>query len=178
MIRPFINVHPSYDETNFIAPSADVIGDVKLGRNASVWYNVTIRGDVNYIRIGECSNVQDNACVHVTHGTAPTEIGDYVTIGHGAIIHGCTIEDNVLIGMGALILDKAVIGRDSIVGAKALITGGVVIPPRSLVLGMPGRVVRQLTDEEVAGIRENAENYVRYSAIYLEQEVPEANPFY
>ena len=178
MIRPFLNVHPVYDFSNFIAPSADVIGDVTLGKNSSVWYNVTIRGDVNWIKIGENSNVQDNSVVHVTHGTAPTEIGNYVTIGHGAIIHGCTIKDNVLIGMGAVILDHAVIGEGSIVGAKALVTSGTVIPPRSLVLGLPARVVRTLTDEEVASIRQNAENYVRYSAIYLEQEVPEKNPFY
>lgn len=178
MIRPFLSVSPTYDDTNFIAPSADVVGDVTLGENASIWYNVTIRGDVNWIRIGSHSNIQDNSVVHVTHGTAPTTIGAYVTVGHGAIIHGCTIEDNVLVGMGAVVLDHAVIGRDSIVGAKALVTGGMVIPPRSLVLGMPARVVRSLSDEEAAGIRENAQNYVRYSRIYMEREVPETNPFY
>lgn len=178
MIRPFLNAYPRFDDTNFIAPSAEVIGDVTLGRNASIWYHVTIRGDVNWIRIGEASNVQDNSVVHVTHGTAPTEIGDYVTIGHGAIVHGCTIENVVLIGMGAVILDHAVIGEGSIVGAKALVTGGTKIPPRSLVMGVPARVVRQLTDEEVVSVRQNAENYIRYSQIYLEREVPEKNPFY
>lgn len=178
MIAPFINVYPEYDESNFIADSADVIGDVTLGKNTSVWFNVTVRGDVQSIKIGDNSNVQDNACIHVTHGTGPTKIGDHVTIGHSAVVHACTIEDNVLVGMGAIILDNAVIGRDSIVGAGALVTGGTKVPPRSMVIGMPAKVVRQLTDEEVEGIRQNAENYVRYSAIYLGREVPEKNPYY
>ncbi len=178
MIEPFINVSPTYDESNFIAPSAVVIGDVTLGKGASIWYHAVVRGDVHWIRIGEGSNVQDNAVVHVSHGTAPTRIGDYVTIAHGAIVHGCTIEDRVLVGMGAVILDHAVIGHDSIIGARALVTGGKVIPPRSLVMGSPAKVVRALTDEEVAGIRENAENYVHYSAIYMGKEKPETNPYY
>ncbi len=178
MIRDFIGVYPSFDASNFIAPSADVVGDVTLGENTSIWYNVTIRGDVHRIRIGANSNIQDNAVVHVTHGTAPTTIGDCVTVGHGAIVHGCTIEDNVLIGMGAVLLDHVVIGADSIVGAKALVTGGSKIPPRSMVLGAPAKVVRRLTDEEVEGIRANAMNYVHYSAIYMGKETPEKNPFY
>jgi gamma-carbonic anhydrase len=178
MIGPFLGVHPTYDGSNFIAPSADVIGDVTLGKNASIWYNVSIRGDVNWIRIGEASNIQDNAVVHVTHGTAPTSIGAFVTVGHGAIVHGCTIEDNVLVGMGAIILDHAVIGRDSIVGAGALVAGRKKFPPRSLIVGSPARLLRQLTNEEVAGVRENAENYVHYSAIYRGDVVPEKNPFY
>lgn len=178
MIRSFLGAHPQYDDTNFIAPSADVIGDVTLGPHASIWFNTTLRGDVHWIRIGEASNVQDNVCIHVTHGTAPTDVGPYVTIGHSAVIHGCTIEENVLVGMGAVILDHAVIGRDSIIGARSLVTARTRIPPRSMVMGTPARVVRALTDEEVAVIRSYADNYVRYSGIYLEREVPERNPFY
>lgn len=178
MIRPFLDAQPVYDETNFIAPSADVIGDVTLGPRASVWFNTTLRGDVNWIRIGEASNVQDNTVIHVTNRTAPTDIGARVTIGHGAIIHGCTIEDDVLIGMGAVILDHAVIGHDSIVGARALVTARTQVPPRSLVIGSPARVVRSLTDEEVASIRQYADNYVQYSRIYLGLDTPAHNPFY
>ena len=178
MIHAFLDATPVYDETNFIAPSADVIGDVTLGPEASIWFNTTVRGDVNWIRIGAASNVQDNTVIHVTNRTAPTEIGAGVTIGHSAVIHGCTIEDNVLVGMGAVILDHAVIGHDSIVGARALVTARTQVPPRSLVLGSPAKVVRSLTDEEVASIRTYAENYRHYSRIYRGVAVPDRNPFY
>ena len=178
MIRPFLDAHPQYDETNFIAPSADVIGDVRLGREASVWFGAVVRGDVNWIEIGAESNVQDGAVIHVTGGTAPTRIGARVTIGHGAIVHGCTVEEGVLVGMGAVILDHAVIGRESIVGARALVTGRVRIPPRSLVLGAPAQVARALSEEEVEGIGRYAERYRRLGAIYRGAEAPEANPFY
>jgi len=137
-----------------------------------------MRGDVNWIRVGERSNIQDNSVVHVTHGMAPTQIGSEVTVGHRAIIHGCTIEDHVLIGMGAIVMDHAIVGRDSIVGAGALVTAGTKIPPRSMVLGVPARVVRTLTDAEVASIGQYATNYMRYSAIYRGVEKPERNPFY
>lgn len=178
MTRPFLDAYPQFDDSNFIAPSADVIGDVRLGKGASIWFNCTVRGDVNWIEIGEASNVQDNTVIHVTNRTAPTKIGDRVTIGHAAVIHGCTIEDDVLIGMGAMILDHAVIGHDSIVGAKALVTMRTVVPPRSLVLGQPAKVIRELTDEEVASIRTFSENYLKYSAIYRGVDKPEKNPFY
>ena len=178
MIHSFIGKSPEFDETNWIAPSADVIGDVVMGKYSSIWFNATVRGDVNRIHLGDYSNVQDNAVVHVTNRTAPTHIGNHVTIGHSAVVHGCTLEDNVLVGMGAIILDHAVIGHDSIIGAKALVTSRMVVPPRSMVLGAPARVVRQLTDDEVAYIRKFADNYVKYSAIYKGDEVPETNPFY
>lgn len=178
MIHSFLGASPRYDDSNFIAASAEVIGDVCLGREASIWFNATVRGDVNWIRIGARSNIQDNAVVHVTNRTAPTALGEGVTVGHGAIVHGCTVEDNVLIGMGAVVMDHAVVGRDSIVGAKALVTAGTRIPPRSMVLGVPARVVRPLSDEEVAGIAPYAEHYVRYGRIYMRKEVPEQNPFY
>lgn len=178
MIRSFLNTSPRYDDSNFIAPSAEVIGDVWLGANSSVWFNTTIRGDVHRIRIGHSSNVQDNSVVHVTHGSAPTHIGDFVTVGHGAIVHGCTIKNRVLVGMGSIILDDAVIGEDSIIGANTLVTARTIVPPRSMVLGSPGKVVRILSDDEVASILDFADNYVRYSAIYLGKEVPETNPYY
>ncbi|MEM1270052.1 MAG: gamma carbonic anhydrase family protein [Bacteroidota bacterium] len=178
MIRAFLGRTPRFDASNFIAPSADLIGDVVLGPESSVWYNATIRGDVNWIRIGGRTSIQDGAVVHVTNRTAPTRIGSGVTVGHGAIIHGCTIQDDVLVGMGAVIMDDALIGHDTIVGARALVTARTQIPPRSLVLGSPARVVRPLTDEEVATIRKYAANYVAYSRVYLGLDLPESNPFY
>ena len=178
MIQDFIGASPIFDASNFIAPSADVIGDVHLGTNASIWFNATVRGDVNWIRIGEASNVQDNAVVHVTHGSAPTDIGAYVTIGHSAVVHGCTIEDGALIGIGAVILDHAVIGEGSLIGARALVTSRTEIPPRSLVMGAPAKVVRTLTDDEVEDVRRFDVNYVRYRGIYLGEEQPDSNPFY
>jgi len=178
MISSFLGVSPSYDDTNYIADTAVVVGDVTLGSGASIWHHTTVRGDVNWIRIGEASNIQDNTVIHVTHGTAPTDIGHRVTVGHGAIIHGCTIEDEVLIGMGATVMDHATIGTQSIVGAGALVTGGIEVPPRSMVLGHPARVVRDLTDDEVASIGRYATNYLRYSAVHAGREVPDGNPWY
>ena len=178
MIRSFLNASPRLDESCFIAPSAEVIGDVALGEESSIWFNATVRADVHWIRIGRASNIQDNAVVHVTHGTGPVRIGDRVTVGHSAVIHGCTVEDRVLVGIGAILLDGVVIGSDSIVGAGALVTQRTRIPPRSMVLGRPARVVRELTDEEVATIDEYASNYQRYRAIYLGLEKPDTNPFY
>lgn len=170
-ILPFQGKMPRYNESNFLAETSVLVGDVELGQHTSIWFNTTIRGDVNWIRIGERSNIQDNCVVHVSVRTAPTSIGNGVTIGHGAIIHGCTIGDNVLVGIGAIILDKAKIEPESIVGANCLVKPGTVVPSRSLFLGSPGRVVRQLTDQEVEMIRTYAENYVRHSALYRE-DVP------
>jgi len=178
MIRPFLDQEPQYDESNYIADTAVVIGDVTLGRKASIWHHCTLRGDVNWIRVGAETNVQDNTVVHVTHGTAPTDIGARVTVGHGAIIHGCTIADEVLVGMGATVLDHAEIGRHSIVGAQALVTKGTEVPPRSLVLGQPAEVVRELSDEEVASIQEGAANYLQYSAVHDGRARPDGNPWY
>lgn len=155
-------VHP----TAYVDESAQVIGDVQIGAESSLWMNVVARGDVNSIRIGARSNVQDGTIVHVMHGTHPTNIGDEVTIGHGAVVHGCTIADRVLVGMGAIVLNGAAIGEDTIVAAGSLVTEGAMIPPRSLVMGSPGRVRRTLTDEEVASILTYATNYVRYKKDY------------
>jgi carbonic anhydrase/acetyltransferase-like protein (isoleucine patch superfamily) len=178
MIESFLGVSPRLDTTNFVASNATVIGDVRLGIDTSVWFGAVIRGDVNWIRIGECSNVQDHAVVHVTHGSAPTRIGSYVSVAHRAVIHGCTVGDRVLLGIGCVVLDHAEIGSDCIVGAGAVVTPRMVIPPRSLVTGVPARVVRSLSDKEVHSVHRNAENYVRYSRIYRGVEVPDENPFY
>lgn len=169
MIYTFNGITPTYDDTNFIAPSADVVGDVVLGPYTSVWYNVSMRGDIHKIRIGRETNIQDNAVVHVTAETGPVSIGDRVTIGHGAIVHGCTVEDNVLIGMGAIILDNAVIGEGSIVGAGALVTSRTIVPPGSMVLGSPAKVVRPLRDEEIAGIGLFADNYIQNSKAFRKE---------
>ncbi len=178
MIAEFLGARPEFDATNFIASTASVIGDVRIGVHSSIWFNATVRGDVNWIRIGRCSNVQDNAVVHVTNRTAPTSIGDYVTIGHSAVVHGCTVNDRVLVGIGSVILDHAEVGSDTLIGAGSLITSGVRVPPRSLVLGSPAKVVRELTTEEVATVRRYAEHYLEYSRIYLGVDQPAANPFY
>ncbi len=167
MIRAFKGTTPTVDQTAYIDQSAQVIGDVTIGAESSVWMNVVIRGDVHRIRIGRRSNVQDLTMVHVMRETHPTTIGDEVTIGHSAVIHGCTIEDRVLIGMTAVLLNGVHIGSDSVVAAGTLITEGTRIPPRSLVMGRPGKVKRELNDEEVAEIRWYADNYVRYRLDYM-----------
>ena len=158
--------HPEkIDSSAFIAPTAIIIGDVTIGPESSVWYGAVVRGDISPVVIGQGSNVQDGAVVHVDIGQ-PTTIGNGVTLGHGAIVHGCTIEDNVLIGIRAVVLTGAVIGANSIVGAGAVIPEGTVIPPNSLVLGVPGKVVRKLDDEHVERIRTYARHYVEYAKVY------------
>jgi carbonic anhydrase/acetyltransferase-like protein (isoleucine patch superfamily) len=166
MLRAFRGRLPVVHATAFVDQSAQVIGDVEIGPNSSVWMNVVIRGDVNRIRIGGRTNVQDGSVVHVMHETHPAIIGDEVTVGHGAIVHGCTIEGCVLVGMGAIVLNGAVVGEHSIVAAGTLVTEGMRVPPRSLVMGSPGKVRRTLSDAEVASIREYADNYVRYKKDY------------
>ena len=147
--------------------SAQVIGDVEIGAESSVWMCAVVRGDVHEVRIGRRSNVQDGAIVHVMHDTHPTHIGDDVTLAHGVIVHGCTLGNRVLIGMGAIVLNGAEIGEDSIVAAGALVTEGTRIPPRSLVMGSPAKVRRVLEDDQVASIVEYAANYVRYRLDYM-----------
>lgn len=170
MLRPYRGLRPDVHPSAFIDQSAQVIGDVWVGEASSVWMNVVVRGDVHRIRIGHRTNVQDGTVVHVMRGTHPTTIGDEVTIGHGALIHGCTIEPRCLIGMGAIVLNGAVIGADSIVAAGTLVTEGFVVPPRSLVMGSPGKVRRPLTDAEVASILDYAERYVGYRLDYMEPQ--------
>lgn len=157
-------VRPTLGEGVWIAPTAAVVADVVLGAYTSVWFGAVLRGDCFPIRVGARTNVQDNAVVHVTAGAHMTTIGDEVTIGHAAVVHGCTLENRVLVGMGAIVLDGAVVGTESMIAAGALVTPGTVIPPRSMVMGRPGRVVRPLRSEEIAGIAEAAEHYVAYAA--------------
>jgi carbonic anhydrase/acetyltransferase-like protein (isoleucine patch superfamily) len=166
MIRPFRGRWPKVDPSAFVDESAQVIGDVEIGPDSSVWMQAVLRGDVNRVRIGRRTNVQDASVVHVMHGTHPAILGDDVTIGHGAIVHGCTIADRVLIGMGAIVLNGAHVGEDSIVAAGTLVTEGMQVPPRSMVMGSPGRVRRALSDAEVASILEYSGNYVRYKKDY------------
>ena len=156
----------SIDSTAWIAPNATVLGDVTLGEECSVWYGTVLRGDINRIVIGPRSNIQDNSVIHLADDL-PTIVGELVTVGHKAILHACTVQDEVLVGMGAIILDGAEIGARSIIGAGALVTGGKKIPPGSLVLGSPAKVVRTLSAEEQADIRTWAEKYVALSRSYL-----------
>lgn len=165
MIYKFKGITPDLEKANFVAASADIIGDVILDANSSIWYNCTLRGDIESIRIGKNTNIQDNTVVHVGYDVG-TVIGDNVTVGHSAIIHGCTIEDNCLIGMGAIILNHAVIGKESIVGAGALVTTGKKFPPRSLIMGSPAKLIRSISDKELEGSRKNTESYVKISKEY------------
>lgn len=158
-VTPFEGTLPTLEEGAWVAPGARVMGDVVLGEDASVWYNAVVRGDVHRIRIGARTNIQDLSLVHIDTGTAPTHIGSDVTVGHKAIIHGCTIEDRCLIGMGAIILSGAHIEEECLVGAGALVPPGKRYPKRSLLMGSPAKVVRQVTDEEVEGFLESARHY-------------------
>lgn len=165
MLRPFRDTFPTVSPTAFIADSADVIGRVTIGDDSGIWFGAVLRGDVNQITIGNRSNIQDQSVVHVDR-THPAQIGDDVTIGHGAIVHGCTIGNGSLIGMGAIILDGAVIGENVLVGAGSLVPQGKVIPPRSLVMGSPAKIIRALTEEEVEQLMDSANRYVAYSKEY------------
>jgi carbonic anhydrase/acetyltransferase-like protein (isoleucine patch superfamily) len=167
MIRTFQGIKPTIAASAFIEETAVVIGDVVIGEESSVWFNTVVRGDVHSIRIGRRTNIQDLSVVHVTHDTHPTVLGDDVTVGHHVVLHGCTIKNRVLIGMGALIMDGAVIGEDCIVGAGALVTERTIVPPKSLILGTPAKVKRPVTEAELAWIRESAQNYVKYARQYL-----------
>ena len=167
MLRPYRGQLPRVHQTAFIDDSAQVIGDVEIGEDSSVWMCVVIRGDVHRIRIGRRSNVQDGTILHVMKDTHPTIIGDDVTIGHAAVIHGCTVEDRCLIGMGAILLNGVVIGSGSIVAAGTLLPEGTQVPPRSLVMGSPGKVRRTLSDADLQEIQMYADRYVAYRLDYM-----------
>jgi carbonic anhydrase/acetyltransferase-like protein (isoleucine patch superfamily) len=167
MLRPYKGMRPRVHGTAYVDDSAQVIGDVEVGEASSIWMNAVVRGDVHWIRIGARSNVQDGTVVHVMNDTHPTTIGDDVTIGHAAIVHGCTIENRVLIGMGAILLNGAHIGEGSIVAAGTLVPEETRVPPHSLVMGSPGRVKRTLSDAEVASILQFSERYVEYRLDYM-----------
>ncbi len=166
MIRRYKEKLPDVDDSAYIEDSAQIIGDVVIGEESSVWFNAVVRGDVNYIRIGQKTNVQDGSVLHVTKETHPLIIGDEVTVGHNVTLHGCTIRDRCLIGMGAVVLDGARVGEDAIVGAGALVTENMVVEPKTLVVGVPARPVRELTHDEVARIRKSAKNYIDYANNY------------
>jgi carbonic anhydrase/acetyltransferase-like protein (isoleucine patch superfamily) len=165
-VRPFRQSQPRLGERVFVAQNATVIGDVALGDDSSVWFGAVIRGDVHRIRIGARTNIQDNCTLHVTTGTHAVSIGDEVTMGHGVIAHGCTIERGALIGMGSRVLDGAVIGESALVGAGALVSEGMRVPPRTLVVGVPARVKRELTAEELARLEESWKHYVELKETY------------
>lgn len=173
MIRGFQGISPKIDSTAFIAETAVIIGDVEIGAASSIWYNVVARGDVNFIRIGARTNIQDLSMLHVTHKKssddpgAPLIIGDDVTVGHSVTLHGCTIHNGAFIGMQALIMDKAVVGEGALVGARALVTEGTVIPPHTLWMGAPAAYKRDLKPEEIAWLRKSANNYVKYAQQYI-----------
>jgi len=164
--RPWNGKAPRLAEGVWIADDAIVVGDVELGADASLWFGTVVRGDVNAVRIGARTNVQDHSVVHVTSRTHPTSIGDDVTVGHRATLHGCTVRDRCLIGIGAVVLDGAVVGEESMVGAGALVPPGMVVPPRTLALGSPAKVKRELTADEVAFFRRSAASYVGYARQY------------
>jgi carbonic anhydrase/acetyltransferase-like protein (isoleucine patch superfamily) len=174
MIRPFRGIHPKIDPSAFVAETAVIIGDVEMGPQASIWYNCVARGDVNHIRIGARSNVQDLSMLHVTHKKhadddgAPLIIGDDVTVGHSVTLHGCTLKNGCFIGMQAMVMDKAVVGEGALVGARALVTEGTIIPPNTLWVGAPAKYKRDLTPDEINWLQKSAGNYVKYALQYID----------
>ncbi|PJI07204.1 MULTISPECIES: gamma carbonic anhydrase family protein [Clostridium] len=167
MIYSYENKKPDINLSVFVAQSADIIGDVKIGQDSSIWFGVVIRGDSNYIKIGSGSNIQDNSVIHVNSNDNGVTIEDNVTVGHGVILHGCTVHSNCLIGMGSTIMDNAEIGEGSIVGANSLVTSGKKIPSGVLCMGSPAKVIRKLTEEEKLSIKENAKHYIEMGKKYL-----------
>lgn len=165
LIVPFDGNTPTIHETAWVAPNATLIGQVAMGAESSVFYGAVLRGDVDSITLGDRSNLQDNVTVHCDSGF-PTRVGSGVSVGHAAVLHGCTVEDDCLIGMSATVLNGAVIGAGSLVAAGAVVLEGTIIPPRSLVAGVPAKVRRELTDEEVESVKENATHYVGYATAH------------
>lgn len=168
MIYPFKDKKPVIDPSALVMDSAHIIGDVVIGEESSIWFNAVIRGDINYIRIGRRTNIQDGCVLHVARKTHPLIVGDEVTVGHNVTLHACTVGSRCLIGMGAVVMDGAEVGDESIVGAGALVTPGTIIPPGSLALGSPARVKRPVTEEEKRAIRESANHYVGDIESYLD----------
>ena len=168
MIRPYQGLYPQIDETAFVEESAQVIGDVVIGPHSSVWYNAIVRGDIHYIRIGSHSNIQDGAILHVTRDLYPIVIGDYVTVGHGATLHGCQIGSYCLVSIGAIILDNVQISDECIIAAGTVVPENMVIPPRSLVAGIPAKLKRTIDAQDIKKIRQYSMNYIEYKNIQLE----------
>ncbi len=170
IVRPYQGKQPRLGSRVFVAENASIVGDVDLGDDSSIWYGVVLRGDINLIRIGARSNVQDNSVLHPEDGTTgPVIVGEEVTIGHAAVVHGCTIGRGALIGIGSMVLSYAVVGEQALIGAGALVPQGMEVPPRTLVLGVPGRVKRDLTKEEIAHLDQSWKNYVDYKEHYLQK---------
>jgi gamma-carbonic anhydrase len=167
LVRPYAGKLPRFGARVFVAANAVVVGDVELADDVSVWYGAVLRADLREIRVGARSNIQDNVVVHVDAPDAPTLIGEDVTVGHGAILHGCRVERGALVGMRATVLDGAVVGEGAIVGAGALVPSGMVVPPRVLVTGVPGKVKRDLTEEEIARTLRGVRNYLEVKGRYL-----------
>ncbi len=167
ILRGYEDKNPRLGAGVFVAENAAIIGDVEIGDDCSIWYSTVVRGDVNFIRIGSRTNVQDNCTIHVDRGTHATVIAEEVTIGHGAVVHGCTVHRGALIGMGSRVLSGAVIGEQALVGSGALVPEGMQVPPRTLVVGVPARIKRPLTDEELARLDQSWRNYVDYKEKYL-----------
>jgi len=165
----FLQISPRIDPSSFIAPSADIMGDVTIGEKVSVWYQTVLRADIERIVIGPFSNIQDGSVIHLEQNRG-TQVGTYVTVGHKALLHACTIDDEVLVGMGSILMDGVTVGARSIIGAGALVTMNTIIPPGSLVLGSPAKVVRSLSDDEQKGIRKWAQNYVDLVETFREHE--------
>lgn len=171
MLKSFRGKAPQIHETVFIAEDATIIGDVNIGAGSSVWYNSVVRGDVNYIRIGERTNIQDGSIIHVTTAIFPTVLENEITVGHRATLHGCHVESNCLIGIGAIVLDGVRVGANSLVAAGSLVTPNMQIPPRSMVMGSPAEVKRELTNEEVENLQHFWRTYIELSKVYLTTEV-------
>jgi carbonic anhydrase/acetyltransferase-like protein (isoleucine patch superfamily) len=171
MIISLDGITPTIDPSAYVQESARVIGDVHIGADSSIWFQTVLRGDVHSIRIGARTNIQDNSTVHVTSGRHGTTVGDDVTVGHGVVLHGCTVGNGSLIGIGAIVLDRCDIGEQCMVGAGALLAPGTVVPPHSLVLGQPGKVVRPLREEELASLAASAANYVLNASRYKRQGI-------
>ncbi|HWP44497.1 MAG TPA: gamma carbonic anhydrase family protein [Blastocatellia bacterium] len=169
MIRSYRSMIPKIAATAFIEASAQIIGDVQIGEHSSIWFNCVLRGDVYHIRIGHSTNIQDGTIIHVTGGLHPTIIGNYVTVGHGVVLHGCTVKDRSLVGIGSIVLDGVTIGEESLIAAGSLLTPGMTVPPRSLVMGSPAKVRREVTDEEIARIDMHWRHYIEYKNNYLNE---------
>ena len=167
VVKPYKGVFPRVHPSVYLSDNVYVIGDVEIGEDSSVWFGSVVRGDVNYIRIGKRTNIQDNSVVHVTHDTHPTIIGDNVTVGHRVILHGCVLGNNILVGMGAVVMDGVEVEDYVLIGAGALLTPNKKIPSGVLVAGVPAKVVRDLREEEIKLIEESAENYVKYKNEYM-----------
>ncbi len=170
-ILPYNNKFPRLEEDVYVAPGAWIIGDVVIGSRSSVWFNTVIRGDEHYIRIGSETNIQDNCSLHVTEGRYPLEIGNRVTVGHRAIVHGSVVEDECMIGMGSIVMDGCRIGRGSLIAAGSVVTMGTVIPPHSLVVGTPGTVKKEITDKERRRMQESIAHYLQLGQDYLKPEL-------